>query len=130
MQMLKASVLYFTLVFGAGFLLGPIRILWIVPRLGVRTAELLEAPIMLAITIATARTDHSEICHAVFALYAVAYGWHRTLFNAARRAYSRPLATRTFASSVLCEPRSYCRNRVLRDARPFCHHAGSSRTKR
>jgi hypothetical protein len=34
MQILKAGVLYFALVFGAGFVLGPIRILWAVPRLG------------------------------------------------------------------------------------------------
>ena len=35
--------------------LGPIRILWIAPRLGTRMAELLEMPIMLAIAIVTAR---------------------------------------------------------------------------
>ena len=55
MQILKAGALYFAMVFGAGFVLGPIRILWVVPRLGARTAELLEAPIMFAITIAAAR---------------------------------------------------------------------------
>lgn len=48
-------MIYFALVFGAGFVLGPIRILWIAPRLGGRTAELLEAPVMLAITIVVAR---------------------------------------------------------------------------
>ncbi len=55
MQILKAGVLYFSVVFGAGFVLGPIRILWLVPRLGARVAELLEAPIMLVITIVAAR---------------------------------------------------------------------------
>jgi hypothetical protein len=55
MQILKAGMLYFVFVFGAGFLLGPIRILWIVPRLGTRVAELLEAPIMFVITIVAAR---------------------------------------------------------------------------
>ena len=55
MRTLKAGVLYFVAVFGAGFLLGPIRILWIVPRLGARMAELLEAPVMLVITIVAAR---------------------------------------------------------------------------
>lgn len=55
MQVLKAGVLYFAVVFGAGFVLGPIRILWFVPRLGARIAELLEAPIMLVITIVAAR---------------------------------------------------------------------------
>ena len=30
MQLLKAGATYFALVFGAGFVLGPIRILWLV----------------------------------------------------------------------------------------------------
>ncbi len=55
MQTLKAGVLYFAVIFGAGFVLGPIRILWVVPRLGARMAELLEAPVMLVITIVAAR---------------------------------------------------------------------------
>jgi len=55
MRILKAALLYFALVFGSGFLLGPIRILWVVPRLGTRMAELIEAPIMLVIVIAAAR---------------------------------------------------------------------------
>ncbi len=54
MRILKAGVLYFVLVFGAGFLLGSIRTLWIAPRLGTRMAELMEAPIMLVVTIAAA----------------------------------------------------------------------------
>jgi hypothetical protein len=48
MHTLKAGVLYFTLVFGAGFVLGPMRILCLVPRVGTRTAELMEMPMMLA----------------------------------------------------------------------------------
>ena len=55
MQVLKASALYFVLVFGAGFVLGPIRILWLVPRVGERTAELIEAPIMLVVIVLAAR---------------------------------------------------------------------------
>jgi hypothetical protein len=55
MQTLKAGALYFVLVFGTGFLLGAIRTLWIVPRLGTRMAELMEAPFMLAVTILAAR---------------------------------------------------------------------------
>ena len=55
MQILKAGLLYFALVFGAGFVLGPIRILWVVPRFGTRIGELMEAPIMFVITIAAAR---------------------------------------------------------------------------
>ena len=52
---LKASVLYFVLVFAAGFVLGTIRTLWVVPRLGVRAAELMEAPIMFGVSILAAR---------------------------------------------------------------------------
>jgi len=52
MQFLKAAVVYFALVFGTGFVLGTFRTLWIVPRLGVRTAELLETPfIFVAIVL-------------------------------------------------------------------------------
>ena len=51
----KAGALYFALVFAAGFALGAIRILWVVPRLGVRTAELMEAPIMFGVSILAAR---------------------------------------------------------------------------
>jgi hypothetical protein len=55
MQILKAAMLYFAVVCGAGFVLGPFRILWVVPRLGTRMAELLEAPVMFVITIVAAR---------------------------------------------------------------------------
>ena len=55
MQILKAGALYFALVFGAGFVLGAIRILWIVPRFGTRIAELMETPIMFVVTILAAR---------------------------------------------------------------------------
>ncbi len=55
MQVVKAATVYFALVFGAGFVLGTVRVLWIVPRVGTRTAELMEAPIMLAVTIVAAR---------------------------------------------------------------------------
>lgn len=55
MQITKAGVLYFALVFGAGFVLGTIRTLWVVPRLGTRTAELMETPIMLVVTVLAAR---------------------------------------------------------------------------
>jgi hypothetical protein len=55
MQILKGGVLYFALVFGAGFVLGTIRTLWIVPSFGTRTAELMETPIMFVITVLAAR---------------------------------------------------------------------------
>jgi hypothetical protein len=42
-------------VFGAGFLLGCIRVPLLVPRLGVRTSELLEMPIQLVVIVFAAR---------------------------------------------------------------------------
>lgn len=55
MQVLKAGALYFVFVFGAGFVLGPIRIFWVVPRFGERTAQLMETPIMLISIVLAAR---------------------------------------------------------------------------
>jgi hypothetical protein len=55
MQTIEAGVLYFALVFGAGFVLGTVRTLWVVPRVGTRKAELMETPIMLVVTILVAR---------------------------------------------------------------------------
>jgi hypothetical protein len=55
MRIVKAGVVYFAIVFGAGFVLGPIRILWAVPLYGTRVAELMETPIMLVVTIVAAR---------------------------------------------------------------------------
>lgn len=49
MQISKAGVLYFALVFGAGFVLGTIRTLGVVPRVGARIAELMETPVMLVV---------------------------------------------------------------------------------
>jgi hypothetical protein len=55
MRILKAGALYFALVFAAGFVLGTIRVLWIVPRLGTRAAELMEEPVMFVVIVFAAR---------------------------------------------------------------------------
>jgi hypothetical protein len=55
MQVLKAGLLYFALVFGVGFVLGPMRVFWLVPHFGERTAELMEMPIMLMIMMVAAQ---------------------------------------------------------------------------
>lgn len=54
-RVLIAGAVYFGLVFGAGFLLGPIRILLLVPRFGERAAELIEMPFMLLVILLAAR---------------------------------------------------------------------------
>jgi hypothetical protein len=55
MQILNAGVLYFALVFGAGVVLGSMRVFWVVPHLGERTAELIEEPLLLGVTMLAAR---------------------------------------------------------------------------
>jgi hypothetical protein len=52
---MKPAAFYFALVFGAGFLLGPFRVLWLVPRIGTRAAELIELPLMLVAIFYAAR---------------------------------------------------------------------------
>lgn len=47
---LRAAVMYFVLVFAAGFVLGTIRTLWLAPALGEATAVLAELPVMLVIS--------------------------------------------------------------------------------
>jgi hypothetical protein len=78
MQILSAGVLYFTLVFGAGFVLGAIRIQWVIPRLGTGTAELLETPIMFVVMVVNIAVDCWEIRREKYAK---------------RKQYSYPLLT-------------------------------------
>jgi hypothetical protein len=52
---LKAGITYFALVFGAGFVLGSIRVPFLVPRLGERLAELIEMPFMFVAIWLSAR---------------------------------------------------------------------------
>lgn len=54
-RIVRAGLLYFLMVGAAGFLVGTIRVLWLLPRLGERWAELLEMPLMLAVVYLGAR---------------------------------------------------------------------------
>ena len=49
LQVIKAALEYFAIVFGTGTLLGPIRVLLLAPVIGRRAAELLELTIMLIV---------------------------------------------------------------------------------
>src|SRR5689334_5724370 len=62
MKILRAALTYFAVVFGAAFLLGTIRVLWVVPRLSgtfgshaARYAELVELPILVVVMMFVAR---------------------------------------------------------------------------
>jgi hypothetical protein len=55
MQTAAAALLYFALVFAAGFLLGPVRVLWLEPKLGPFLAVLCEVPFLIAAMVFAAR---------------------------------------------------------------------------
>ena len=55
MRTIPAGLVYFALVFAAGFVMGAVRVPFLVPRLGVRVAELLEMPIMFVVIVVSAR---------------------------------------------------------------------------
>ena len=55
MRTVTAGLAYFALVFSAGFCMGLVRVPFLVPRLGVRVAELLEMPFMFGVIVLSAR---------------------------------------------------------------------------
>ena len=48
MKLLRAAIVYWAMVFALGFVLGTIRVLWVIPLVGLMPATLLELPIILA----------------------------------------------------------------------------------
>lgn len=54
-QQVKSGLLYALVVFLVGFCLGTIRVLFVVPIIGVRWAEILEAPLMIVASFFAAR---------------------------------------------------------------------------
>ena len=54
-KLFTSSAEYFAIVFGAGFVFGTVRVMWLVPTVGVRIAELTELPLMLAVVFFAAR---------------------------------------------------------------------------
>jgi hypothetical protein len=55
MQSIKAGLAYFALVFGAGFVLGALRVSFLEPRFGERISELSEMPLMFVAIVTAAR---------------------------------------------------------------------------
>jgi hypothetical protein len=55
MWIIAAAFLYFLIVFAVGFLLGPVRVFWLEPKLGETRAVLCEAPFLLIAIVLTAR---------------------------------------------------------------------------
>jgi len=49
MRTLSLALRYFAIVFAAGFALAMVRLPYLVPRYGTRTAELMETPVMLLV---------------------------------------------------------------------------------
>jgi hypothetical protein len=47
-RVVRAAAIYFAVVFIVGFMLGPIRVLWLEPWLGKTIAVLIEAPFLIA----------------------------------------------------------------------------------
>lgn len=69
MRVLQAALVYFVSVFAVGFLMGVIRVLLIVPRIGERWAELAELPLMIA---ASAVIAYLLFARAKFSLHRLA----------------------------------------------------------
>jgi len=125
MPILKAGVLYFGLVFGAGFVLGTIRTLWVVPGVGARMAELMETPVMLVGTIVTARWMVLRLAVAVHALRSIGDGVHRARPPAGRGIRARALTSGSVDQRVSRYARPSVGNGLLCDACGVCHHAAS-----
>ncbi len=62
------------MVFGAGFCLGPIRIMWLVPIVGTRFAELIEMPFMLVAIFFSARFINQRLPPEAAKKLAVGFG--------------------------------------------------------
>jgi hypothetical protein len=62
MRAVAAGLAYVALVFGVGFVLGVARVTLLVPRLGERTAELIELPVMVLVCVLAARFVVRRFC--------------------------------------------------------------------
>jgi hypothetical protein len=128
MQVLKAGVLYFALVFGAGFVLGPIRILWVVPRFGTRMAELMETPIMFVVTLVAARWIVRRLALPPRAASRLGMGSIAPGLMLVAE-FTLVLSLRGLSVQEYLATRDCVGNGLLCDARGVCHHAASCSPK-
>jgi hypothetical protein len=61
MRLPAAVLLYFAIVFGVGFLLGPMRVLWLEPWVGKTVAVLCETPLLLIAMVLAARWVPAQV---------------------------------------------------------------------
>jgi len=74
MRDLSQAILYFSIVFAAGLALAFIRIPFLVPHYGVRTAELMEIPVMLLVISFTSRWIQRRNAHLLSARFLLTGG--------------------------------------------------------
>ena len=84
MNSLKAGVTYFALVFGTGFLMGIIRVPFLVPTLGVRTAELALATVVQDQSLAAYIASRDPISGSVYLLMLGVFALMPTLLSRQR----------------------------------------------
>ena len=113
---LLPGVLYFILVFGAGFILGPIRVLWLVPRLGERWAELVELPVMVVVIVLAARFVVRRLAVPPTPRARLLMGALGLALTLAAECALAHVAARHDAGRLRRQPRSGVGHRVLRDA--------------
>jgi hypothetical protein len=101
MRNIKAGLTYFALVFGAGFLLGAIRVPFLVPRLGMRIAELIEMPLMAVVIVLAARFVVARFALPTTLLVRLAVGVIAlSLLVAAELSFTVALADRSVADYI------------------------------
>jgi hypothetical protein len=60
MRIIAAAAFYFLIVFGVGFVFGPVRIFWLEPQLGETLAVICEAPFLLFAIVLAARLSRER----------------------------------------------------------------------
>ncbi len=74
MRVVRLGGAYLAIVFLVGFVLGTVRVLWLVPRLGERSSELIETPFMIVASYAGARFVLNRTTRTLSNRHALAMG--------------------------------------------------------